>query len=567
MTKEKKSKSIRIKIKGEAVRQVQAGIPVRDLLPQKPTATKTQKMNPVLGALVDHDTCSLSYPLQTNAELKWLRLEDREGIRIFKRSLCFLLGKALKETFPKAVFSIEHALGPGLFTRFTLDGKAGMTQTQLSKLDHVLKNLVKQDLPIERIRISFKAAWEKFEKTGDTDKLNLLRYSNPPRLTVFRCGKYEDLYNGVLADSTGALKPYRLRSYKNGIVIQFPERQEDGQFKINRFDPQKNLFEIFEAHRSWGAIVGLNTLGDLNEKIASRHLPELALTTEAMHEKRLGRIADNISKKKGIKWILIAGPSCSGKTTTAKKLAIHLQVNGLRPVSIECDNYFVDRDKTPKDADGSLDFEHVEAIDLKLFNRHLERISQGKRVELPRYNFHKGKQEKSGKFLELEDDQIVIIEGIHCLNPRLTACIPRSQKFLLYISCLTQLRLDSTNRLSTTDMRLIRRIVRDNQFRGHSALKTVGMWPSVRRGEKKWIFPFQKQANMTFNSSLEYELAIFAPYALPLLKEIKPFHPEYAEARRLQDLLELVHPGESDSIPRNSVLREFIGGSVFSEEH
>ena len=520
---------------------------------------------PWLGALVNNDVCSSSYPLQVNAKVDFLNFSHRLGARIYRRTLSFLLAKVVHDLFPDADFAIEHSLGTGYYCRFEHSEGHGLSKTDFERIDGQLRELIEQDIPICRRQVSFEEAYRELEKEGQIDKLNLLRFRNPPRITIFSCENFSDIGQGVLAPSSGCCAQFELIEHEPGFVLHFPvwdaEKQE---MMLPSYERQPHLFEIFQEHKKWGDIIGIRTVGDLNETVAHRKLADLTKISEAFHGKKLGQLADKIAQQhQHIRWIFIAGPSSSGKTTFARRLAVHLRVNGLRPVTIECDNYFVDRDKTPVDADGNLDFEHIDAIDHDLFNEHLEKLDRGEEIELPTFNFREGKQEFHGETLKLEDDQVVIIEGIHCLNPVMSEKIPRDHKFLIYISALTQLMLDNNNRIATTDLRLIRRIVRDNLYRGHDALRTFQMWPSVRRGEKRWIFPNQHHADAFFNASLDYELAVLKPFVSPLLLEVKPFHAEYAEARRLLDFLDMILTAPADYVPAGSLLREFIGGSSF----
>lgn len=543
-------------------RQVQRPSTVRDLMPTGDTNGPA-----ILGALVNNDVCSLSYPLEINAQLRFLTGLDRDGYRIYKRSLLFLVCKVLREQLPDVEFSVGNALHTSVFINYNREGQPGVSEADLTLLREQLQANITANLPIERQRLGFQETHDLLECEGQDDKLNLLRYRNPPQVTVFRCGKYWDIYNGVLADTTGKLDKWELHAYRNGLVLHFPVRRDE-ELVMEPFHPHQHLHEIFERHKKWGKTVGINFLGDLNQRVAENELDQLILTTEAMHETRLVKMASDIAEHQDrVKWIFLAGPSSAGKTTSSRRLAIHLMVHGLQPIPLECDNYFVNRDKTPTDDKGELDFEHIDAVDLDLLHEHLDLLNRGEAVELPRFNFHEGRQEKSGRILKLEPDQIAIMEGIHCLNPRLSESIPEDSKYRLYLSCLTQLSLDRTNRMSTTDMRLIRRIVRDHRDRGHNALATLRMWPKVRRGEQRWIFPFQDHADATFNTSLDYELAILKPRVSPLLAEIKPYHEEYAEARRLLDLLEMVVSGSSQAVPPSSLIREFIGGSVLDRLH
>ena len=425
-----------------------------------------------------------------------------------------------------------------------------------------LKEVTSRNAPIERRKAVYADAVKLFEEHNLQDKANLLKFRNPAKVVVYSCEGYTDLAHGPLAHTSGAITHVDLIHVSPGFVIQFPDRSIPPRIPALR--PQPLLFQVFQEHKKWGRILNVNTVGRLNEMIAKKESPDFIRIAEALHEKKIAKIADKVKEERArIKFITIAGPSSSGKTTFAKRLSVQLRVNGLNPVAISVDNYFVDRDKTPRDENGDFDFEHIEAIDLELFNQHLSDLVAGQQVNLPRFNFEKGLKEFPGDFMQLEGDQVIILEGIHCLNPRLTASIAPENKFKIYISALTQLNLDSHNRVSTTDNRLVRRLVRDNQFRGHSALTTMKMWPSVRRGEKSWIFPFQQEADIAFNSALDYELAVLKPFAEPLLAEVKPAHPQYAEARRLQDFLGSFLGIPHDLVPPTSILREFIGKSSF----
>jgi uridine kinase len=424
-----------------------------------------------------------------------------------------------------------------------------------------MRELVKKDVRIERRKIAFAHAVQRLEEEAQRDKYNLLRFRNPPKVVIYSCDGFSDLAHGPLADTTGALAHFKLIAYPPGFVIQFPEREKAPE--IAPFERQPHLFHIFKEHKRWGRILGVQTVGDLNEICARHEMAEFIRIAEAFHEKNVANIADDICSRGHVRCVLIAGPSSAGKTTFAKRLAIQLRVNGLRPATISSDDYFVDREDTPRDENGDYDFEHIETIDLKLFNDHLRRLDEGESVNLPSFNFEHGVREYRDRKLRIAEDELLIIEGIHGLNPRLTESVPAEHKVKVYISALTQLNLDYNNRISTTDNRLIRRIVRDNMFRGNPALATLKMWPSVRRGEKTWIFPFQKEADIAFNSALDYELAVLKPFVEPALAEVKPSDPQYAEARRLMDFLESFLVIPADLVPSTSILKEFTGKSSF----
>jgi len=513
-----------------------------------------------IAALVNNDTASLSYPLTTNCSVRFLTMADPNGWRIYRRSLCFLLAKTVKELYPDSEFSVDHSFGLGLYCSLREPGKDGCSHETVEAIENRMMELTQKNITIERHKIAFTEAIEEFRRSGQLDKINLLKYRNPPRVVLHWCDGFSDLSHGPLVQKTGMLRFFKLIHYKPGFVLHLPDRKHAG--KIPPFEDQPHLFNIFQEHKKWGRILGVDTVGKLNEITATGGIEHFILTAEALHEKKLSGIADQITESKA-RVILIAGPSCAGKTTFSKRLATHLMVNGLKPVTIEMDDYFVGPESNPLDENGNPDFEHIEAVDLELFNRNMLDLLDGKEVDLPNFNFSKKSREYLGRKLKINPDQPVIIEGIHGLNPRLTEKIPQKTKFKIYISALTQLSVDSHNRISTTDNRLMRRIVRDHNFRAYHAIETMRQWPSVRRGEKKWIFPFQKEADATFNSALDYELAVLKPIVEPLLMQIKPNNPEYAEARRLTEFL-LNFLGTPDNpVPRTSILREYIGGSCF----
>ena len=551
--------TITVTLDGGAQIRCAAGTHVRNILPQR----RSPEGLDYLGALVNNDAVSLSYPLEVDSNVTLLTRGDPHGFRIYHRAVCFLLAKAVKELFPDARFAVQHSLGTGFFCSFEMDGKSGICDEQMQRIDQHMRALVERDIPIERREIAFTEVVRRFEQEKQWDKYNLLRFRNPPKIATCWCENFSDLAHGPLAPSTGALALFKLISYPPGFVLQVPEQQNPKQ--LPPFEPQPQLFQIFKEHKEWGRILGVNTVGRLNEIIASKEISDFIKIAEAFHEKKIAQIADHIFEhREHIKWALIAGPSSSGKTTFAKRLAVQLRVNGLVPVTISVDNYFVNREQTPLDENGKPDFENIETVDLPLFNEHLMRLDKDDEVELPSFNFEKGCREYRGLKLRIEPGQIVLVEGIHGLNPRLTQSVPSAHKLRIYVSALTQLNLDSNNRISTTDNRLVRRMVRDNNFRGNSALATLTMWPSVRRGEKTWIFPYQQEADIAFNSALDYELAVLKPFVEPLLVEIKPYHPQYAEARRLLAFLSSFLGVSDRLVPPTSILREFIGRSSFS---
>jgi len=425
-----------------------------------------------------------------------------------------------------------------------------------------MKNLVTSAHPIDRRKVAYSEAESAFSRTNQQDKLSLLENRNQPHIVLHCCEGFCDLAHGPLVQNTSQISKFELIPYAPGFVLHLPDRSDP--LNLPEFQDQPHLFRIFKEHKQWGRILGVNTAGKLNRIIANDEIGDFININEALHEKKIAVIADTIAAAQDkVKIILIAGPSSAGKTTFAKRLTVQLRVNGIKPVVLATDDYFVGPERNPVDSEGNPDFEHIEAVDIELFNKHLLDLVEGRTIDVPTFNFAKKKREYNGRKLAIDKDQVIIIEGIHGLNPRLTEFLPDNIEFRIYISALTQLSLDRNNRISTTDNRLMRRIVRDYLFRGHSALYSLQLWPSVRHGEKKWIFPFQQEANATFNSALDYELAVLRPFVEPLLNDIKPTCPEYAEARRLSEFLLNFRPVSPATIPSNSILREYIGGSVF----
>lgn len=516
---------------------------------------------PYLGALVNNELVTFGYTLDIDSTVRFVTMATPGGMQIYVRSLSFLLAKAVKDLYPSAHFSVEHALGPGLYCEFEMNGVRSLAPDQAAALEAHMRDLIAVNRPIIRQRMSYTAAIEQFTQNGQDDKVSLLRFTNTPKIVTYLCENFSDLATGPMTRSTGPLGFFRLIPYQTGFVLQMPTC--DTAPAIPEFKPIKILTETFQEYNRWGRILGVNTVGRLNEIIAANEIRDFVKVAEALHEKKIAAIADQIASNSSIKWILIAGPSSSGKTTFAKRLAIQLRVNGLRPVTLGTDDYFVNREHTPLTPSGEYDFEHLQAVDVPVLNRDLAELDAGREIRLPVFDFHVGARSDSGKTLRLAEDQVVILEGIHSLNPALTPGLPAVRKFHIYISALTQLNLDNNNRIPTTDNRLLRRLVRDHRYRGHSATRTLEMWPNVGRGERSWIFPFQEEADAMFNSALDYELAILSVLARPLLSEIKPNQAIYAEARRMLEFLAHFLPLSTDIPPPVSIIREFVGGSDF----
>jgi len=520
---------------------------------------------PYIAALVNNDITSLDYPMEMDSDIRLLTMTSPEGWHVFQRSLAFVLAKAVKELFPLAGFSVDYSMGNGLYCSFDpVAGKhnGGITLEQVEAIRGHMQALIARNIPIERKKISFAEATRRLTEAGQTDKLNLLRFRNPPRVVIHVCEGFYDLAQGPLAPSTGAIHLFDLIHHAPGFILQLPEPGNGA--RIAPFKDLPLLFKVFQQHKEWGRAMGVNTVGRLNEIIVNGDISDFIKVAEALHEKNVARIADEIQlRRNNVRIVLAAGPSSSGKTTFAKRLSIQLRVNGARISTISLDNYFLELAKTPLDESGNPDFENINALNLDLFNRHMEQIVRGEEVSIPEFDFEAKKPVYRGHTIHLGPDDILIIEGIHGLNPELTRMIPDSAKFKVYVSALTQLSLDANNRIATMDNPLTRRIVRDHKYRGHSALKTLRMWSSVRRGEERWIFPFQSQADATFNSALDYELAVLKPIAEPLLMEVKPYDREYAEARRLTAFLANLIGIPDREVPSTSMLREYIGRSSF----
>lgn len=533
---------------------VPEGTEVREVLPPA-----QDPMLPWMGAMVNNDLVSLTFPLTVNCSVRPLNTQDPDGLRIYRNSVCFLLCKAVQDVLPQARFAIEHAIGPGIY--YSLDINGTPMEEACQKITARMLEMVEQALPIERRKLSFHEAVATFEKNGAIEKLHLLQYRNPPRIVLYQCESYCDLFHTPVTPDTAHLRHFELIPYHPGFILQLPTIQKSSE--VPTFHDQPHLFRIFQEHKNWGRSLGVKTAGDLNRMIYNGDHEQFIFTAEALHEKKLAQIADMItSRTDPIRVILIAGPSSAGKTTFAKRLSIHLRVHGYKPVTLGTDDYFVGEGLNPRDENGKPDYEHIESVDLESFNRDLLALIEGRAIPVRRFDFETKAPVFSDNTIQLHQDQVLLIEGIHGLNPRLTEMIPATQKFKIYVNAFTQLNVDSHNRISTTDNRLIRRMVRDHQFRNHGPLQTISMWPMVRRGEQHWIFPFEQEADATFNSALDYELAVLKAFAEPLLMQVKTFHPEYAESRRLTEFLLNFIPIQEDLVPKDSILREYIGGSA-----
>jgi uridine kinase len=515
---------------------------------------------PLAAVLVNNEIRSLDSELETDCRIAPVTTESPQGAAVYRRSLCFLLAIASRELFPDRRLVAGMAIGTGFYHYF--DDPQAVGESQTESLSAKMRALVERDIDIRVERKSWEAALRYFAASGQTDTLSLLENLNEPAIPLNECAGFRDLHIAPLVGSTGILTTWELLPYHGGMLLRYPHKETPDT--LTPFEDVPILYQIAQEYRERGRVLGIGSVGMLNQVNVSGNIRDLIMVAESLQNKKIAGIADRITERSSaVKVVLIAGPSSSGKTTTSKKLSIQLKVMGFKPLVIELDNYFVNRDRTPLDAHGNPDFECLEALDVAYLNEQLLTLFGGGEIELPSYDFKSGSRKSSGHMVRLDSREILILEGIHGLNDALTPKIPQENKFKVYVSALTQLNLDDHNRVSTTDYRLLRRLVRDYNFRGHSALATLGMWQSVQRGEQRHIFPFQNGADAAFNSALDYELGVLKVFAEPLLRTVKPTSPEYAEARRIQAFLDNFTPIPAQYVPRDSILREFIGESDY----
>lgn len=516
-----------------------------------------------MACLVNGQLRELTYHADRDLRVRVLTLADSDGMRVYRRSLSLLLIAVADELFPEAKINVEYGLNfGGLYCE--VEGRPPFSEAELQQVEARMHALVEADLPIHKERISIKEAENLFKARGADDKLRLLRARHKPYLTVYNFHHYRDYLHGYMVPSTGYLKTFALAPYSNGFVLRYPRSSHPDELQPLVEYPR--LVNIFDEYGDWMTKLGIRDVGALNEVVVSGNkLVETILVAEALHEQRIAQIATLLaSLHPKVRLVLISGPSSSGKTTFSKRLAIQLLAHGIRPVAIGLDDFIVERSNTPRDEEGDYDYESIEATDTELFNDTLLRLIRGEEVTLPHYNFFTGGREE-GEILSISEDHIIIVEGIHGLNPALVSQIPPDKIFRIYVSALTQLNLDRHNRVATTDTRLLRRIIRDAQTRGYTAKDTINRWPKVRRGEHRWIFPYQENADVMFNSALAYELAVIKPIAEPLLLQIEARKPEHVEAKRLLSFLQWFEPCAPDLVPDNSLLREFIGASILKD--
>ena len=512
----------------------------------------------MLAATFNNEYKNLESEIETDGKIDLIKVSSKEGMKVYRRTLVYIVGKAFEKICPNKKMEVNYQLSNAMFCDI-VDGE--VTDKFIEELNQEVRRIVKEDIPIRQVVMNREEATRFFEETQTSKGRLQLDLEENNEIFMYYCEDYYNYCYGTLANRTGCVKIFEIVRYNDGFLVRYPSQKEPD--KMPKFVKNKKLAWAMEEYDDINKIMKIDRVYRINDAIEKGTIKDIILLAEALHEKKIAKIADNIAKNKNIKMILIAGPSSSGKTTFAQRLGIQLKLNRIKPVTISVDNYFVERKDTPRDENGEYDFECLEAIDLNLFNDHLTRLLNGEEVEMPEFDFYEGTKRYKGKKLKLEKDEVLVIEGIHCLNDKLTSSIPSEQKYKVYISALTVLNLDRFNRISTTDTRLIRRIVRDYQFRGYSAKHTISTWNKVNEGERNNIFPFQEESNFIFNTSLVYELGALKPIVMPLLEEITKEDKEYAEACRLINMLKYFKEIPKEYVPNNSLLKEFLGGGDF----
>ena len=512
----------------------------------------------VIGAIYNNEYVDLNKTIDEDGTVELLDISTKEGIRAYRRTLIYIFAKALRKIFPENQATVNYQMANAIYCDI---GNIEVTDEIIKKINKEMKEIVEKDLPITLTTMNREEAEEFFTKNNTKRGLLQFELKSNQKIYMYFCEDYFNYGYGIMANRTGMIKTFNVIKYDKGLLIRYPSIENPNE--LPDFMQNKKLKWAFDEYNEIHKILGMNAVYMLNEAVKQKTIKDAIMLDEALHEKKIANIADKIAENRKIKMILIAGPSSSGKTTFAQRLGIQLRINKIKPVTISVDNYFVERKDTPKDENGKYNFEAIEAIDLELFNEHLTKLLAGEEVEMPQFDFVEGTKRYKGNKLKLKEDEVLVIEGIHCLNDRLTSRIPKEQKFKIYISALTVLNMDRYTKVSSSDVRLIRRIVRDYQFRGYSAKHTIEGWSSVTRGEVENIFPFQEEADVIFNTSLIYELGVLKGIATPILKEIKKDEKEYAEAQRLLGILKYIRSIPESEVPTNSLLKEFVGGGDF----
>ena len=512
-----------------------------------------------VSARVNNKVEGMHYRVYNSKDVEFLDMNSASGSRAYTRTLFFVLCKAVQDIYPNTDVVIDIPVSNGFYVDIRL-GRP-VVDEDVNILRCRMQEIIDSKMPIRRFTVPTEEAIALFQEKGDVEKVKLLKTSGSIYTTYYKIGEYVDYYYGTLLTNTSQLYLFGLEKYYDGMLLRIPSVSNPDV--LGEMTRQDKMFDIFKEHHRWQEILGIRTVGDFNQAIDAGHATDIINISEALQEKKLAKIAEEIASRKGVKLVLLAGPSSSGKTTSCKRLSIQLAVNGLKPLQISLDDYFVDRDKTPKDENGDFDFESIYALNLDLLNEQFNALFRGEEVELPKYDFPSGKSVKSGKKLKLEPNNVLVVEGIHALNPELTAHVPEEQIFRVYASALTTILLDNHNYIPTTDNRLLRRIIRDYKYRGVSAQETIHRWPSVRAGENKWIFPFQENADAMLNTAMLYELSVLKMQAEPLLQQVPENCEEFAEAYRLLKFLKYFKGIPYNNLPPTSLLREFLGGSSF----
>ena len=535
-------------------------VPVGATLEEVYKLTGLELRHGPVSALVNNKVEGMHFRIYKQKEIEFLDITTASGSRAYTRTLFFVLCKAVHDLYDSCKVAIDIPVSNGYYVNLNI-GRP-VTLDDAGAIRRRMQEIIDAALPIHRHETTTEEAIAMFDSLHNRSKVKLLKSTGRLYTTYYDIDGYVDYYYGSLLTNTSQLYLFGLEKYFDGLLLRLPSREHPEE--LGEMTHQDKMFSIFKEHHQWQDILGLRTIGDLNEVSSMGYSPQLIMVSEALQEKKIAKIADEIAQRKGIKMVLIAGPSSSGKTTTCKRLSVQLAVNGIKPIGISLDDYFLDREKTPRDEKGDYDFENLHALNLPLFNEQLTALFQGDEIELPRYDFPTGTSQKSGRRLRLGENEILVVEGIHALNPELTAQIPNEQIFRVYASALTTVLLDNHNYIPTTDNRLLRRIIRDHKYRAVTAQETIRRWPSVRAGENKWIFPFQENADAMFNTAMLFELAVIKSQAEPLLEAVPENCPEHAEAYRLLKFLRYIKPIPETQIPPTSLLREFLGGSSFN---